>query len=216
VVWLTERRAIHCGKSKVLYFFNYSVLSNLARDKAGRVSPFRNLVVGYWAEILELPVIMPLEAVATRVQLSKQSGLDAFQALLAERKLFVSLDAYVLGACQPALQNTIFDQLCNVLKRDLSTLESFVLGLVASSIAITLTYPLDFARTVAQANRKKEDRDDSLVGILTHTLRAHGPLGVFKGLSASLMQGALSAALMLMIKARIANFNRRLLYGEPA
>jgi hypothetical protein len=207
---------------KVLYYFIYSILSGWLKDGKGNLSTWRNLVVGFFSEVLELPVVMPLEAVATRVQVARSSGAEAFSSLLAEGKLYVSLDAYVLGAMQPAIQNTIFDQMTLAVagkRPTLSALESFVLGVLASSIAITVTYPLDFARTVAQGRAKKQRDDDSpavddsMLAVWKRTVEAEGVLGVFKGLSPCLAQGVLSSALMLMVKAKIANLNRNLVNG---
>ena len=142
---------------KVLYYYIYRTLTDAVIGNESRnLTALENVVVGYFSEVLELPVIMPLDAVATRTQLSKTpvTFLQVAKQLYKENRLFVSWEAYVLGAMQPALQNTIFDQLKARMNRSLSALESFVLGVIAASISITITYPLDFARTVSQAMSK--------------------------------------------------------------
>jgi hypothetical protein len=50
---------------KVLYFFIYRTLLNKHRaaTESDDVGALANLVYGYFSEVLELPVVMPLEAV---------------------------------------------------------------------------------------------------------------------------------------------------------
>jgi len=144
---------------KVLYYYIYRTLSNLAIGNEQRgLTAVENLVIGFLSEVLELPVIMPLEAVATRAQVSKKHASFATIAkqLFDENRLYVSVDAYVFGALQPAIQNTIFDQLKAKIARPLTAIESFALGVLASSVALTVAYPLDFARTVNQASGSKK------------------------------------------------------------
>lgn len=214
---------------KVLYFYLYKLLGSLfvtSRNEA--MSAAANLVVGFCSELFELPVIMPLEAIATRTQTSKMSFWEAYSSLYAEGKLYVALDAYVLGAFQPAIQNTLFDQMRMRVQRPLSTLESFALGVIASSLAITLTYPLDFARTKAQTTPTtsplelekgallvvppRPPLDLSMMAIWRRTIAEDGLLGVFAGLKPHLTAGVVSAALMLTIRDQINSFNRKMVY----
>lgn len=142
---------------KVLYFYIYRLLSEFAVGSSKRnLTTEENLLIGFLSEVLELPVIMPLEAIATKSQVMKNAKFfEVAEELWREGRLYVSLDAYVLGAFQPAIQNTIFDQIKFKINRPLTLLESFSLGVLASSIAITVTYPLDFARTINQASKKE-------------------------------------------------------------
>jgi hypothetical protein len=203
---------------KVLYFYLYRILSNLAAQMEGSsistLSMKSNLIVGFFSEVCELPVIMPLEAIATKSQVAKkgESFIDIAKMLYTENKLFVSLDAYVLGALQPAFQMTIFDQIKRRMARPLSTLESFMLGVLASSFAITVTYPLDLARTQNQTAEKGK-HPEGFFTVWARIIQNNGFLALFSGLSASLIQGVLSAALMLAVKERITSFNRRLFLG---
>jgi hypothetical protein len=159
---------------KVLYFYLYRTLTNLVlqADKTRCLTAFENVVVGYLSDIFGLPLVMPLDAIATRIQLTKTptTFVQVAQDLYNEKRLFVSWEAYVLGAMQPALQNTIFDQIkAQVYKgRALSALESFILGVVAASVSMTATYPLDFARTVSQ-NVSKKTVKRKLTLVVCHT-----------------------------------------------
>lgn len=220
---------------KVLYFAIYRTLLNAHRSstESENVGALANLVYGYFSEVLELPVIMPLEAVVARVQVSESgSVLQAVQGMYAEGgigRFYVSLDAYLIGALQPAIQFTLYDQIRNVLmnsraKRglvgELSTMQSFLLGVFSSSIAATLLYPVDVVRTIVQTRSKKtesgkDDGDAKETGFLqvaTGVFNKEGIAGLFKGLGPHLMQQVMSATLMLMVKERLANAVRELLF----
>ncbi|CAK9096700.1 Probable protein phosphatase 2C 59 (AtPP2C59) (HopW1-1-interacting protein 2) (Protein phosphatase 2C WIN2) (PP2C WIN2) [Durusdinium trenchii] len=154
---------------KFFYFYLYSSMSKLRlaamADPSQGLDTASNLAIGFLSEVLELPLIMPLEAVVSRVQANTRAGVGAVQIareMFAEGGLaqfYVSLDAYVLGAMQPAIQMSLFDQLRPLLLRkraagaDLSALEAFCLGTFASSLAVTATYPMDMCRTLSQTGR---------------------------------------------------------------
>ena len=219
---------------KVLYFYLYRVLSDLANRleggaKGAALSMRANLVVGFLSEVLELPVIMPLEAVATRQQVAKPGTTvsQTLAELVREGKLYVALDAYVLGALQPAIQMTLFEQLKSRLlgtaRKSLTVSESFLLGVVASSCAITATYPLEIARVRNQTSKASTTTADGkpapapgVLQVWADIMRTDGVPGLFRGLTPKLTQGVLSAALMLMVRERIARVTRRLLLGKKA
>jgi len=208
---------------KFFYFYLYSMLSkarlaNMADPTQG-LDTLSNLVVGFFSEVFELPIIMPLEAIVSRVQASKEKGVTAMKAareMYKEgglSKFYVSLDSYVLGALQPAIQMSVYDQVRPLLlrnRKDLSVFEAFCLGTVASSVAVTATYPMDMCRTIAQTSSDGE-ASAGLATALKAIMKRDGFQGLFKGLSAQLFQSVLSAAIMLVVKERIRRYTTRAL-----
>jgi hypothetical protein len=218
-----ESKLIKSVTGKFFYFYLYATLSRLRSAQLGGapLDTLSNLVVGFFSEVLELPLIMPLEAIVSKVQASKGDGLSfsaAARALYREggdslSKFYVSLDSYVLGAMQPAIQMSVFDQVRPLVlrgRKELSALEAFLLGTLASSIAVTLTYPMDIARTLAQTSDGDEARS-GMLATLRRVVSRGGPLAVFDGLSAQLYQSVLSAAIMLVVKEKIKRYTTALL-----
>uniref|UniRef100_A0A7S2W8B5 Uncharacterized protein n=1 Tax=Mucochytrium quahogii TaxID=96639 RepID=A0A7S2W8B5_9STRA len=81
---------------KFLYFYLYSSLSQLRRaatsDPTQPLGTVANLLIGYFSEVLELPVIMPLEAIVSRVQASKDEGVGALDVA---RNMLKGFDTHI-------------------------------------------------------------------------------------------------------------------------
>jgi hypothetical protein len=228
---------------KVLYFFIYRTLLDKHRAHTGsdNVGALANLVYGYLGEMLELPVVMPLEAIVARVQVSESgSVVQAVKGMYSEGgigRFYVSLDAYLIGALQPAIQLTLFDQIRAILLKsrvkrgisgDMTTLQLFLLGVFASSVAATLLYPVDVVRTIVQTQCKKtksssvdEQKSDNneeakkntgFVQVAQDVVRREGIAGLFKGLLPHLLQQVMSATVLLMVRERLAEGVRELLF----
>mmetsp|Transcript_10862 Transcript_10862/g.20113 ORF Transcript_10862/g.20113 Transcript_10862/m.20113 type:complete len:297 (+) Transcript_10862:84-974(+) len=210
---------------KFFYFYLYSSLSKarlaFSSDDTKSLDTFSNLVIGFFSEVFELPLIMPLEAIVSRVQASKDPNTSAVKEATAMykegngmSKFYVGLDSYVLGALQPAIQMSVYDQVRPMILRnrkgDLSALEAFCLGSVASSIAVTATYPMDVCRTLAQTAGEGE-KQKNLLEAMQHIVKTEGVSALFRGLSAQLFQSVLSSAIMLVVKERIKRYTTRLL-----
>lgn len=226
---------------KFFYFYLYSTLSGIrlaqlrrsagSKDAQVGLDTVSNLVIGYFSEFLELPLIMPLEAVVSRVQSSTngESALGIARRVYKEEGIgafYVSLDSYLMGAFMPAIQMSIYDQLRPILlrlrgavDRDLNGLEAFLLGIVASSIAVTATYPLDLVRTQKQAGNRTETCEDSgengkdlsFFQTLSKIVEKEGVKGAFRGLSPQLSQAVLSTSIMFMVKEQVKSYTTRFL-----
>ena len=210
---------------KFLYFYIYKALNDLytdniqpsvATENRQVVDTLFNILIGYFSEVFELPVIMPLEAVVSRVQNDKDNVGAVVLAKQMYREggigaFYVALDAYIVGALQPAIQFSFFDRIKAIMlkgQQELSAAQSFLLGVMASSLAVTVTYPIELARMIKQTTGNDTD---SLLTILRKVVRAEGVLAMFKGLGPNLLQSVLSAAIMLMVKEKITRFTTRLL-----
>mmetsp|Transcript_17488 Transcript_17488/g.34382 ORF Transcript_17488/g.34382 Transcript_17488/m.34382 type:complete len:299 (-) Transcript_17488:218-1114(-) len=210
---------------KFFYFYLYTILSKLRlsmmADPSKGLDTLSNLVVGYFSEVFELPIVMPMEAVVSRVQASKESSVSAFEVARQMYKkgglscFYVSLDAYILGAAQPAIQMSVYDQVRRMMLRnrpgDLTALEAFSLATFSGCIAVTAAYPMDMCRCIAQTESEDSPDKKNLFQAMAHIIKTEGFQGLFKGLSAQLFQQVLSMSIMLMVKEKIQAFTTRAL-----
>jgi hypothetical protein len=112
----------------------------------------------------------------------------------------------------PALQFTLFDYALQVCKRrlhtdQLSTLQTFLLGMLTKMITMTLVYPLVRAKTLLQAS----EEGGGMLQVLARVRREEGILGWYRGLDAQLGKSMMSTALLLTAKDRIAMAMRKVL-----
>jgi adenine nucleotide transporter 17 len=102
----------------------------------------------------------------------------------------------------------------------LTAFQAFVVGALAKTVATVLTYPAIRAKVIIQAAESEEDKAMRVNGEsntkarrrATNMLQAwqqiateEGLKGYFKGLNAQIVKTVLSAALMLMIKEKVAS-----------
>jgi len=102
----------------------------------------------------------------------------------------------------------------------LSAFQAFLVGALSKTVATILTYPAIRTKVMLQAAESDEDKAIRMKGTMgAHTRprtigmveacqliwRQEGVTGYFKGLHAQIIKTVLSAALMLMIKEKVAN-----------
>lgn len=197
------------------------------------IGTLTDLAIGYVSELLHLPITMPMELVGTRLQTSAESGsvLQMLRQIVKENGvggLYKGLGAYFVLCLQPAIQYTVFERLKGMYLRKfrqasqaLGALEAFVLGAVARSIATLVLFPYIRAKVLMQAKKKqsavasaeqgqaapaseaKPEAKDTIASTLQRVYKEEGPLALYRGLGPELTRGALSSALMLMIKEKI-------------
>ncbi|CAH0518907.1 unnamed protein product [Peronospora belbahrii] len=185
-----QYKAAESSTSKFMYFYAYTMLAHMVAPKDGKpIGTLTDLGIGYLSELCHLPITMPMELVGTRMQTGIESGsmLQILRSLIKKSGvggLYKGFGAYFVLCLQPAIQYTVFERLKNVYllkfkqaSQALGALEVFVLGAIARSIATIVLFPYI---------RAKE-----------------GPLALYRGLGPELARGALSSALMLMIKEKV-------------
>lgn len=205
--------ALQSSLEKTLFFFSYTLLKQFHGTVTGggaTMSPLTSLFCGYVAEWSHLPITVPMDAVATALQTSSQSG--AFQLLLtmlADRTVYQSLPAYYLLCLKPAIQYTVYERIKSVWltsksRTALTAVEAFVMGMVARTIATVLLFPFLKAKVLLQTqtmNQKHSNEPTTIIGILKQQWQQ---ASLYRGLGPELTRGVLSAALMIMMKERIA------------
>jgi adenine nucleotide transporter 17 len=92
--------------------------------------------------------------------------------------------------------------------------EIFLIGALAKIGATIVTYPMIVVKSRLQAMGRHSDQQSSYLGTsdaIGRIWSQEGPGGFFKGLPPKVLQTAINAALMLMVKDRITNESERLL-----
>lgn len=158
------------------FYYIYSFLSgNIRRRRGGKpLGTVTNLGVGYIAGVGNLALSLPFEVITMRMQVSNgKSFTQTVRDLYRDGSIsafYRGVLACVLLCINPAIYNTVFDQLKNrLLARAaaakapgaakaiaLTTLQAFALGIIAKAVATLLTYPYIRAKMVLQASKKKK------------------------------------------------------------
>lgn len=159
--------------------------------------------------------------------LSPQSihySLSLFHRRKGMYGMYKGIQAYVVLCFKPAIQYTIFEQVKRLLlkgkkRTTLTALESFLLGMLARTVATVLVFPYLRAKVVLQSTQEEEEKEAtmSILSLLTKLYKEQGIGACFQGLGPELTRGIFSAALMLMIKEQLASLVHKALYGtvEP-
>ncbi|KAL7692252.1 putative mitochondrial carrier domain protein [Plasmopara halstedii] len=226
-----QYKALESSTSKFIYFYAYTMLAHKVLPKNGKPqSTITNLGIGYLSELCHLPITMPMQLVGTRIQTGSDpsSILGIIRCVIKESGvggLYKGLGAYFVLCLQPAIQYTIFERLKSIYLRKydvasqtLGALEAFVLGALARSIATLTLFPYIRAKVLMQVNKTQiaatqlirnqtdtcaESGKETIMSTLLRVYSEEGPLALYRGLGPEITRGALSSALMLMIKEKI-------------
>lgn len=148
------------------------------------------------------------------------------------RGMYKGIQAYTILCLKPAIQYTVFEQVKRIMlirKRlgaaasggrsrseteTLTTMEAFILGMIARTIATIATFPYLRAKVVLQSQKNKNGAsgngnetgsDKPNIPSMIAKMYLSGGLGeCFQGLGPELTRGVFSAALMLTMKEKIA------------
>lgn len=215
-----ESKLVWSFVGKFVFYGAYSYLNQawtaIMKSQMGFVP---NLAVGYIAEFTTVPFSLPFEAIATRMQTSK--GLTTGQAVkdILDKEgvmgLYAGVSAYIPLCINPAITNTVFTQIKNLMMKSrgkplnssLGTFESFLLGAIARTCAVCLMFPFIRAKTMMQSADCKET---SAIAVIRERIKKEGFLGLYNGLGPELLRGVLSSAITMMLKERIYSKNRAL------
>ncbi|TFJ85341.1 hypothetical protein NSK_003389 [Nannochloropsis salina CCMP1776] len=231
--------SLQSSLEKSIYFYAYSTMKGVVKVlNGGRFGVRENLLVGYLSEVVHLPVTVPIEVVVTRIITSQgrlKSWTEAAKEVLKEggpSGLYKGIPAYGVLCLKPAIQYTLFEQLRRgilsllsrrrgVPVRALSAWQAFLLGALSRALATLIIFPWIRVRKMLMAQGKgvregeeggrEGGKEATVLFTLQKTLRDEGVPGLYRGMAPELTRGVLSAALMLMIKERLYDFNKRML-----
>ena len=221
-----EVAACQAFVEKFIYFYAFESLKRAYTRLVGTLSLPASVLLGYLSDWSHLPITLPAEQLAVRMQTTGCRPLDALRQVLAESGLgglYKGMAAYVVLGLKPAVQNAVFEALkARVLKRvgsaakELSALQAFCLGAIARAIATLLVFPCTRAKVLmmtrgqdasepagARAADAQPPRAEGLREVLRTVIREEGVLALYQGVKPELVRGVLSAAVMLMAKEKI-------------
>ncbi|GAX81998.1 hypothetical protein CEUSTIGMA_g9426.t1 [Chlamydomonas eustigma] len=96
----------------------------------------------------------------------------------------------------------------------LSAGEIFVASALAKIGATVVTYPMIVVKSRMQASSKSNPHHSNTLGSISRIFQDEGPSGFFKGLRAKILQTALNAAMMLMLKEQCFSATQKMLSGQ--
>ncbi|XP_034046936.1 peroxisomal membrane protein PMP34 isoform X2 [Thalassophryne amazonica] len=189
--WILVIYSLCC--SNFVYFYCFHSLKASWR-RGQQSSPSSDLVIGIVADAF--------------VQIIRDEGVGALW-----NGTFPSL----LLVLNPAVQFMIYEglkrHLSSELHQELTSLEVFVIGAIAKTIATIVTYPLQTIQSILRFGQYNESLGKSKLMssvrtvkcLLVNRVKKYGMLGLFKGLEAKLLQTVLTAALMFLFYEKIAS-----------
>jgi len=236
-----EAKSLETGLKNFAYFYLYDFINAAMKRRVRLTTPVK-LVLGYIAGVGTTLTTMPLELLATRVQAEGRDTLSVLRDIVKNEGLsgmFKGLWFNIILCINPAIQNTCFDTLkAELLKLQahadlakppsMSSLQGFLLGVVAKAIASTITHPLVRLKTMIQAGKtpqapglpKTLPRPSSTTMIRRMSFKVdqeqkeQGLLERFKqlyrGLGSSLLKSCLQAGLLYMTKDQVSALIERL------
>lgn len=223
-----EVAACQAFVEKFIYFSAFESLKRAYARLVGALSLPASVLLGYLSDWSHLPITLPAEQVAVRMQMTGASALDALRQVRAEGGLgglYKGMAAYVVLGLKPAVQNAVFEALkARVLKRvgsaakELSALQAFCLGAIARAVATLLVFPCTRAKVLMMTRGQDassepagapQPRAQGLREVLGQVVREEGVLALYQGVKPELIRGVLSAAVMLMAKEKITARSRR-------
>jgi hypothetical protein len=215
-----ETSAFQSSIEKAFYFFAYTALKNFhgtvkqlysSSDPSSPMSAPMNLFLGCLAEWAHLPITMPIDCLSTAIQTSqKQNAFALMLSILKEGNMYKGIQAYYVLCFKPALQYTVFEQVKTVVLRSrsnktLSAPESFLLGMVARTVATVAVFPFVRAKVVMQSRKTKSSEDGSedqknptVLNWLNVVYQTDGIGGLYQGLGPELTRGVFYAAVKRM------------------
>ena len=211
-----ETSSFQSALEKALYFFSYTTLKTVYRTASGtsQLDTFSNLALGYAADWAHLPITLPVDAWTTQIQTSKEKPFQILLHMLSDTNrtqvFYKGLSAYYLLCFKPALQYTVYEQVKQMVVRgrrnqELSAAEAFALGMVARTLATVLVFPFLRAKILLQTGASDASSSNrTTLGVLKDQWETAGVAGLYQGIAPELTRGIFSAALMLMLKERIA------------
>lgn len=212
---------------KFMFYGSYSIMAEQYKTMVNPVIPFHaDMLLGYLSEWATLPVALPFEVIATRMQSGGETVTQAVAAVYKAKGIggfFNGLSAYVILCITPAITNTIFEQIKKIvlLRKQsksglLSTFEAFLVGALARAISTTIMYPYLKAKTVLQSNKKSGGPKESATQVIMRLIKQNGFFGMYGGLPVELMRGVCSQSVTMMCKERIFALVRAMILSVAA
>ena len=226
-----ETSSFQSAAEKALYFFAYTGLKNVYSLFSGNheMGTAINLLLGCMAEWGHLPITLPIDCWTTQIQTGKNGNkapLAILMTMLREGDglagMYTGIQAYTVLCFKPAIQYTVFEQVKKIMiarkksqigrnrksAETLTTMEAFLLGMVARTVATVAVFPYLRAKVMLQSQKSSESgakgTDKPNIPAMIVKMYSNGGLGeCFQGIGPELTRGVFSAALMMACKEKI-------------
>jgi len=179
------------------YFFFYSVLKAAIQPE----SMFANLMVGYTAELCRVPIVYPIETIASIMMTRNMSAGSAMQTLMDDGGLprfWKGAQFFFALAFRSGITQAIFDKIKDYMLKGrggvLSLFEGFIFGAFASVIARVITYPIFRATIMAKSGQAG---DKSIGEIMQGMYKEGGITGFYIGCGPELLRGVTFQGIMM-------------------
>ena len=208
-----------------MYFYSYNCLKVIVQSKTGKIiTPTANLVVGAVAGVVNVLLTTPLWAVSTRLAVQAKYGskgarrtgmyhgmIDGLRKMYRSEGLvgmWKSIVPNLILVSNPTIHFFVYERVRIVMSRiaarrgyPMNSLEFFVMGAIAKTVATLLTYPLQVVQSQLRNDAKSEKGSQKYRGTLDCLRKlylAAGFAGWFRGIFAKLWQTVLTAAFQFM------------------
>eukprot|EP00939_MAST-03C_sp_MAST-3C-sp1_P004533 g4533.t1 len=191
--WWGQIVALGC--SNFVYFYSYSCLKLIIQKKTSRViTPTANLAVGAVAGIVNVLLTTPLWAVSTRLAVQAKKGRtsvlhgegknrDIYEGMVDGLTkmyraagivgMWKSVVPNLILVCNPTIHFFVYERVRLVMQRHatqrgsaLNSLEFFVMGAIAKTVATLLTYPLQVVQSQLRNDAKSKKGEQKYKGTL--------------------------------------------------
>ena len=210
--------------SNFVYFYSFNGMKTTGDFVGIKGSPLRDLIFGYLSGCINATITTPLWVANTRLKLqvtkhkednmsdiagnnpTHLNGLiDGVLTIAKENgipALWNGLSTSFILSGNPAIHFMVYEALKRAFlkqrpSKNLSSIESFVIGGFAKCVATVITYPLQLVQCRQRA-MKKSGGKVSISEVLQEVIKNSGLLGLYKGMETKLYQTVLAAAIMFL------------------
>ncbi|XP_067935657.1 peroxisomal membrane protein PMP34-like [Watersipora subatra] len=220
--WFPVISSLWC--SNFVYFYSYNILKLLFYGKT-KPTPWKDMGAASLAGIINVYATTPMWVVNTRLKLQGslarmssggssehyQGMLDCFSKIIKKEgvaTLWNGTGPSLILVCNPTIQFVVYEALKRRFLKllrvpQLGSLTLFLIAAIAKAVATLLTYPVQMVQSRMRAHSRNGDKPMSIKDCVYQILRNKGPVGLYKGIEAKLLQTIAMAALMFMTYERI-------------
>ncbi|RZF39653.1 hypothetical protein LSTR_LSTR001174 [Laodelphax striatellus] len=212
--------------SNFVYFYTFHGLKSFHGEKSR--SAGKDLVLASIAGIVNVLTTTPLWVANTRLKMSGLKNKSTTYNGILDGLIKISrsegigalwngtLPSLIL-VINPALQMATYEALKRRFKGvELTSVNYFVMAAISKAVATVLTYPLQLIQTKLRHghNYKELHRDAGTLDLILYILRIYGPMGLYRGMEAKILQTVMTAALMFSAYEKITGFVFKILLSN--
>jgi len=197
--------------SNFVYFYTFHGIKGTIN--VTKQSPLKDLMIACLAGSVNVLSTNPIWVVNARMKMAGDRYRNLVQGLLDIFKhegiasLWNGARASLILVSNPAIKFTVYEFLKKRLlelrrTNKLTASAAFMLGVMSSAVATTVTYPLQ----MIQAKQRFESSRKTFLEVLQQILRSEGPAGLYRGMDSKLLQSVIAAGFMFFTYEKISVF----------